>query len=316
MLLNYEAKGRSLLGIDGGATKTEFVLFYEDGHVLNRITLEGCNPNVCGIEKSCAILKSGIDAMISDQHSVLGVFAGIAGSMSGCNQQKLYQFFESAYPHMKVTIGSDILNVIFCADKIDRCAVVICGTGFVIYANEYGKLSRVGGWGYLLDDASGGYGLGREALKAVLAYEDGFGEETLLTSPIRKKLGSSVWESIGEIYSGGDRYIASFSPLVFEAYMQHDAIAEKILHTYTDKVVELIKYTLNRYDCNHTVVISGGLLNNEIMLSTLKEKMGNDVKLILPELPQIYGACRRAVTLYGEVSENFEENFKRNIFRR
>ena len=60
MLLNYEAKGRSLLGIDGGATKTEFVLFYEDGHVLNRITLEGCNPNVCGIEKSCAILKSGI----------------------------------------------------------------------------------------------------------------------------------------------------------------------------------------------------------------------------------------------------------------
>ena len=71
------------IGIDGGGTKTEFVLFTEQGHVVNRIGLEGSNANVCGLEKACEILKKGIDVLMSMDYEVRGIFGGLAGYASG-----------------------------------------------------------------------------------------------------------------------------------------------------------------------------------------------------------------------------------------
>lgn len=316
-LIGYKPRnleGEIFLGIDGGATKTEFVLFSESGHILNRITLEGSNPNVYGFEKVCAILKSGIDTMLHSVNGVSGAFAGIAGAMSGDNLKKLEKFFQSTYPMMKTTVGSDIFNVISCASEVEKCAVAICGTGFVIYANTNEKLQRVEGWGYLLSDISGGYGLGREALKAALAYEDGFGEKTVLTDLVQEKLQSKTWDAIGKIYSGGDSFIASFSPLVFEAYMQEDKVAMKILDQYTDQMAELLAYTIRAYDCDDTIVMAGGLLSKDGILATmLKEKLGDKVRFIVPEFPQIYGACRRACSLYGTIGEEFDQNFFKTL---
>ena len=40
-----------LIGIDGGGTKTEFVLFTEHGRILRRVKLSCSNPNDIGLEK-------------------------------------------------------------------------------------------------------------------------------------------------------------------------------------------------------------------------------------------------------------------------
>ena len=42
-----DVRKTAYIGIDGGGTKTEFVLFTEQGHIVNRICLEGSNANVC-----------------------------------------------------------------------------------------------------------------------------------------------------------------------------------------------------------------------------------------------------------------------------
>ena len=48
------------LGIDGGGTKTEFVVINEQGAVLDRVMEPGCNPNDIGFQASFDRISGGI----------------------------------------------------------------------------------------------------------------------------------------------------------------------------------------------------------------------------------------------------------------
>ena len=64
-LLGISTRGEDgvMIGIDGGGTKTDFVLFRGDGTVVRRLILEGSNPNVYGMEEAQKTLKQGIDSL-------------------------------------------------------------------------------------------------------------------------------------------------------------------------------------------------------------------------------------------------------------
>lgn len=53
------------IAIDGGGTKTEFLLFTETGDIKKRLVLEGTNPNIVGMKKAFSTLKIGIDMLKS-----------------------------------------------------------------------------------------------------------------------------------------------------------------------------------------------------------------------------------------------------------
>lgn len=315
-LTGYNSKvseGSAFIGVDGGATKTEFVLFTDGGNILKRIVLKGSNPNVNGLESAAQILTDGISSLLACRQDVLGVFAGVAGCGSGSNGEKMSAILSKTFPLLKISLAGDIANVFASATDKENCVAVICGTGFSIFAKEKDKLNRVGGWGYLLDDISGGYGLGRQALRAALAERDGFGEKTVITELVEQKLGSEVWKNIGKIYSGGDSFIASFAPLVFDAYDLGDKCAEEILDNHTKYIADLLRFTLNTYDCGNTIVMAGGLLkNNTVLLEKIKYYLNYDAEFIVPTLPQIFGACYKSLSLYGKPTDTFFDNFKLN----
>ena len=122
--------------------------------------------------------------MLNISSDVSGIFAGISGYTSGNNATNISAFFKKNYPLIKIKADSDILNVISSVPDIKKCAAVICGTGFAIFANDGANLYRTGGWGYLLDSVGGGFGLGKAALCASLAERDGFGKKTLVKADI------------------------------------------------------------------------------------------------------------------------------------
>lgn len=300
------------IGIDGGATKTEFLLCTESGVVIERLLRDGTNPNVCGLEKACEILKDGIDALLQTQPDISGIFAGVAGFMSGENGKNMRASLNKKYPLLKIEMGSDILNVIYSSHATERCLAAILGTGAAVYANEKGKLSRIGAWGYLLDEMGGGFGLGKATLQAALAERDGFGRKTLLTTLAEEKLGTTVWDSIDKIYKGGDSFIASFAPLVFTACEQGDVVANEILDKFAQNVVDHLQFAKKAYDCGEDVVVAGGLIQQRPELSArIRGKMGN-CPLIIPSMPPIFGACKKSVMTFGEPDEKFEENFTKS----
>ena len=89
---------KMMIGIDGGGTKTEFVLFSESGRILKRIVLDGCNPNTVGMEEAMNILQLGIDTLMKIKGKISGIFVGAAGLDSGNNTSKIKKMLKEKYP--------------------------------------------------------------------------------------------------------------------------------------------------------------------------------------------------------------------------
>lgn len=58
--INDDVTQLLMLAIDGGGTKTEFLLFSMSGEIVENFTLTGTNPNSVGMENCLCILKQGI----------------------------------------------------------------------------------------------------------------------------------------------------------------------------------------------------------------------------------------------------------------
>ena len=76
---NYTSQ-KAYIAVDGGGTKTDFVLFLENGDIIERFILGGCNPNAYGIAHTEKILADGIDRLVRMGAKVSAVFAGISGA--------------------------------------------------------------------------------------------------------------------------------------------------------------------------------------------------------------------------------------------
>ena len=58
---------------------------------------------------------------------------------------------------------------------------MISGTGSIAFGkNAQGRTARAGGWGYLFGDEGGGFWIVREAMRAALRWEEGWGSPTAL----------------------------------------------------------------------------------------------------------------------------------------
>lgn len=302
------------IGIDGGGTKTVFVLFDENGTILKSINLDETNPNSSGgIEKTFSTLEAGISAISDNSSAVVSICAGIAGCTSGNNRDKIYNFLTKKFPSQKIVVQSDIMNVINSIDEPSSCVSVICGTGSVVYAYDEKNLNRVGGYGYIFDDTCSGFGIGKDAIYAVLAQNDGFGQKTVLKQLIEEKLGSDPWSRLSDIYKLGKPFVASFSPLVFNAYRMGDEVAKKILSENVHKLCSYINYALRNYKVSRRIIFAGGLLRDKDILFNLFSSRLIDVELIVPNMPQVYGACVSACQDYVKITNKFKEEFTKGL---
>ncbi len=300
---------RSFIAVDGGGTKTEMVLFTEDGHILKRYLTGSTNPNAVGQEEARSRLLSGVDMLMNIQMPC-GVFAGIAGVLSGGYSESMQAALAAHCGKIPVRVSSDILNVIHSVRGVERCIAVICGTGSSVFAYDGQNIRRFGGWGYLFDGAGSGYDIGRDVICACFALSDGFGEQSLVTDLAQERLGCPPMEKLGTFYAEGRDKIAAFAPVAFEAYRRGDRTAADILHRNMDRVAMLIRTADNGSD---TVIISGGLIcHRDVLEPMLRERLPERMKLIFPTLPQIYGAALAAMHTADCASDPsvFDKNFQ------
>ena len=301
---------RKMIGIDGGGTKTEFVLFSEKGYIIQRVVLEGSNPNICGLEKTYRILKTGIDGLRSSKNKISGIYLGLAGYSSGDNGKKIKSFLKDTYQDTSINCNSDIFNVAASSTKSEKCIIAICGTGSNVCAVNRTEMHRVGGWGYLFETAGSGYAIGRDAITYALAENDGIGKETLITKLIEKRLNTTVWNAIDDIYDKGQSYVASFTNEVFEAFKAGDKAAYEIIEKNMKVLTEQINFAAEKYDCGKEVIFSGGIMKeSDILQEFINRTLNKDLKIVVSDTPQIYGACVLCNKMFGEEKKDFKENF-------
>ncbi len=229
------------LGIDGGGSKTDFMLTDKDGIVINHICLGETNPVNIGFDKACQVLDIGIREVCGDiSHGKISVFAGIAGGITGENKQKISEFLKR-YRFCRYDNGSDAQNAVEAALLDGDGITVILGTGDIAFTRAGDSLYRTGGYGYLFDTGGSGYSIGRDAIITSLNCEQNGTNETILLDMLKNNLGkSSLLESLSDLYDGGNKKIASVAPLVFDAYKIGDNAAIAILERNFEAVAKLI----------------------------------------------------------------------------
>ncbi len=288
------------IAIDGGGTKTEGALFTADGSVLLRVRRGGSNPNIAGLDAACAVLAVILSELSAASPSPpRGLFAGVSGALSGGRGAEMQKRLRPAFPNL--VIESDILNVVYSAEKPGPCIAAIMGTGSSVFAYNGKALHRAGGWGYLLDTAGGGFDIGREVIRACLAHDDGYAPASPLVRLAEEKLGGRALDHLGDFYRQGPDYIASFAPVAFEALRAGDEGARAIVLASVRRVAKLVRFLNDRHACGRRAVFSGGLLRDRDLLEPLlRESIGDAVSMEFPVRPQLEGAMRRCLALFPQ----------------
>lgn len=300
------------LAVDGGATKTEFLLFYETGEILKRLVLPGTNPNSCGMDKTLAVLKNGMDSIISSSCNLSGAFLGIAGCGNQRNKKSVLNFLEQNYLSTSFDVQSDLYNVIHTEMPAENYISVVCGTGSVVGIKTPDSIYAVGGFGYLFDSAYCGYTLGKEAILATLKYENRIGQKTVIADNVEEIIGGRALDEINNIYKAGKDYIASFAHTVFDAFDKGDAVALRIVDKSASELGELINYASEKYGNAKDVVLSGGVTKRADILIPCLKKYCRDINFIVSELPQVYGAAICCCQKYSSLSEDFKNNLQKS----
>jgi N-acetylglucosamine kinase-like BadF-type ATPase len=279
-----------MIGVDGGGSKTEFVLFDADGTAADRLCLGGANPNSAGIDGSAAVMAEGIDRLRAKCGGIRGVFIGCAGYRSGDSGAKVARILMERYPGVTIRCDTDIANVFASAGEDPPPVAAICGTGTVVYSRSGGALRRYTGWGHLLDRGGSGFFIGREGITAALEQAEGLGPDTVLADLVRARLGAQPGECLSEFYNRDVSYIASFAGCVFEAYGMGDEVAGRILRDGAERLSEVIRRAVRDVPGARSVLLAGGIVeNNAVFRDMVGGRTG--LETVLPALSQAEGAC-------------------------
>jgi len=281
-----------LLGIDGGGTKTEFLLTDMSGKEIKRVILGPSNYVDIGMQSTLNILWEGVTQVCGgiDKREI-SVFAGLAGGVGTENERKINKFLYN-FGFEKVGNDADTENALEIALNGDDGIVVIMGTGVIAFVQHGGKCWRIGGWGYLIDRGGSGYNFGSDAIEAAYKYFDGRDGSEIIFEIIQERTGKSFPDFISDIYSGGKAYIASFADVVFRAFEEGDRYAENIIMRNVNEVCEMIKIGRNIIGKKRPkTVICGGLCQRKEILACFFEKcLGKEAVPEFLEEPMVNGA--------------------------
>ena len=305
-LLYEESELLYYLGIDGGGTKTEFLLSDNSGKTVNRVVLGACNPNDIGFDNTVELLRQGISQVCEDiPRRFISVFAGIAGILTGDYQKLLLSFLEKQH-FRKAACGSDAYCAVAASLGHSEGVTIIMGTGSIAFAQSGDKLIRAGGYGYLLGDGGSGFAIARDGIAASLACEDGSGPYTKIYDGIKKELGvKALVPCISKFYAGGKRYIAALAPCVFMACDAGDEVALNIIKNNMVSIANIIEGAAKSLTCkeNVKVMLCGGLTKRQdILLPPLKEALSRS------NIKYNVGVCQKSMVEGALLLAGLEDN--------
>jgi len=152
--------------------------------------------------------------------------------------------------------------------------ITIAGTGSIAFGrNQAGRIARVGGWGYVFGDEGGGFDITRQALRAALRMEEGWGPSTSLRRLLLEAAGAEdANDLLHRFYTQAypRPRVASYSKIVDEAAREGDEIAAGILRNAASQLASLtasVRGQLWNVGESVEVVYIGGVFQSEILLA-------------------------------------------------
>ena len=225
------------LGVDGGGTKTRFVLVDAGGRVLAE-TQRGTtyHPEI-GLDGVRGILGDGIATVTAKADVHAGTVAHAFFGLPAHGEDSGVTSLLDAIPadllgHARYACGNDMVcgwaGSLACADGIN----IVAGTGSIGYGQRTGREARAGGWGETFSDEGSAHWIAVQGLNAFSRMSDGRLPRGPLHALFRETLEiEHDLDACARIY--GDQafsrgQIAQLSPVVAQAATQGDPVARRI----------------------------------------------------------------------------------------
>lgn len=251
-------------GVDGGGTKTTFVVVAGDGEEIGRHTAPTSNAAVIGHDAAGAILRGGLERILAETGSELGgVWLGLSGGDRPEDHRRLRPHIDHLTPNIRMSNDAELVMAAL-PDGIGL--VVVAGTGSIAFGYDAaGRRVRSGGWGQILGDEGSGYDLAQRMMAAYTAQVDGRGPETACYDLLMHHLNlAEPFQLIQWVYAQdrtkGD--IAALSAIVLAAADDGDEVARSIVEESAEELAHTAKAAARRLDLSSPfpLALTGGLL--------------------------------------------------------
>ena len=264
---------RFVAGIDGGGTKTRCLVADGSGRVLGEGLAGPSNYQVVGLPGAVASLSEAVTRALAAAGVGPGALAGVCAGLAGVGRPEDKAALAGALAFLapaRVLVVEDARIALAGALAGGPGTVVIAGTGSIAYGVDgAGQTVRAGGWGWVLGDEGSGFDIGRRALAAALAAQDGTGPATALGQLI-----CAAWELerldqlVRRVYAdvaAARPEIAGLVPVVVAAAEAGDAVASALLAQAGHDLGALAAAVLRRLDLPPGVppvaAVTGGVLS-------------------------------------------------------
>jgi len=304
------------LGVDGGGTKTDFVLLDRVGTI--RATYQGGSafyPET-GMEALRVMINAGIGSVLRAANitaqQVHYAYFGLPVHGEDERTSELDRVPESSLARERFRCGNDMVcgwaGSLAGADGIN----VVAGTGSICYGEYAGRSARCGGWGELFSDEGSAYWIAREGLALFSRMSDGRAPKGPLHELVRERLGArrdielTAWISSElNLQRSG---LAALARLVHQAAERNDPQAAQILANAAQELAELVAATHRNLAIPDSVRVpvsySGGVFGiGEKVTAPFNQalkSMGDHFELRVPRFAPSIGAALYAAKCCGE----------------
>jgi len=294
------------LGVDGGQSGTTAVIGDETGQVLGTGEAGPCNH--AGAEEGRAKLGRAVTASVAAACSQAGLDAGAIRfeaacfGMSGGPEDK-EAILGSILRVRRLTVTNDAVIALAGATETGQGIITIAGTGSIAFGrNAEGRSARAGGWGYVFGDEGSAFDIVRQALRAALRMEEGWGAQTALRAVILDATGSgNANEALHRMYTADwprDR-TATLAPLIDAAAADGDAVASEILANAAAQLAMLaasVRSQLWKAGDAVEVAYIGGVFQSRIVLERFRMlvELEDGIRCVAPKRGPAEGALLEA----------------------
>lgn len=265
------------LGVDGGQSSTTALIGDEQGRILGYGRGGPCNH--VGAAEGRAKFVDAITGCVSAACEQAGLhlastrFGTACPGFSGGPKDK-EQILPEILSTERLLVTHDALIALVGATGGNPGMITIAGTGSIAFGrSREGKAVRAGGWGYIFGDEGGGFDLTRQALRAALRYEEGWGPFTRLHPLLLEATGTANANDLMHRFYTTDfprPRIASFSRLVEQAAAEGDGIARELLVGAAQQLAMLTAAVRSQlFQAGEPAAVSyiGGVFQNDLILT-------------------------------------------------
>lgn len=302
-----ETVGDSVVGVDGGGSKTRVVIANVDGDELVSVTGTGSTVKPGNAAHSADVIAALVQsARESAELAALPrvLYVGIAGVGREREREELHRALTERAIADEVIVVTDATTALSDAFGEGPGIILIAGTGSIAYGRgPAGAYARCGGWGATFGDEGGGAWIGRRALSIVTASADGREPETALLGAILTAAQvNDVAELIPWSLAADAAALAALAPAVMTTALQGDLRANSLVNLAVEELMLHVRALARQLFADERaafdVAMTGGLLTRGTLI---RKRLDQRIRAALPgatvkpgEVIPVRGAVRAA----------------------